>query len=49
MLSYTNVDIEMHQFEISHIKMKRVTVKKSRLRFAHLLKSYFIEFQSYST
>ena len=27
MLSYTNVDIEMHQFEISHIKMKRVTVR----------------------
>ena len=25
MPSYTNVDIEMHQFEISHIKMQRVT------------------------
>ena len=23
MLSYTNVDIEMHQFEISHIEMQR--------------------------
>ena len=27
MPSYTNVDIEMHQFEISHIKMQRVTVR----------------------
>ena len=31
MLSYTNVDIEMHPFEISHIKMQRATVIKQIL------------------
>ena len=33
MLSYTNVDIEMHQFEISHIEMQRRDIDKDFKRY----------------
>ena len=37
MPSYTNVDIEMHQFEISHIKMQRVTESYDLHTFLNLI------------
>ena len=37
MLSYTNVDIEMHQFEICHIKMQRATKRYDLHTFSNLI------------